>query len=103
VLAHLLKWAYQPHRRSGSWEASIENGRDLIERHLKKSPSLKNKLNEMFQAVYPLARRTAGADIGLDKRRWEKLFPDRCSWTLDEVMDHNFWPEAINGSNDHKS
>lgn len=94
VLAHLLKWAYQPNRRSGSWEASIENGRDLIERQLKKSPSLQRKLAEMFEAAYPLARRSAGADIGLDKRQWEKRFPDQCSWTLNQVMDHNFWPDA---------
>jgi hypothetical protein len=94
VLAHLLKWSYQPTRRSGSWEASIENGRDLIERQLKKSPSLKHKLSEMFEAAYPLARRNAGADMGLDKRQWEERFPDRCPWGVDEVMDHSFWPEA---------
>lgn len=45
VLAHLLEWAYQPNPRNGGWEASIENGRYLIARRLKKSPSLKHKLN----------------------------------------------------------
>lgn len=94
VLAHLLKWACQPNHRSGSWEALIENGRDLIQRQLKKSSSHKHKLSEMFEAAYPLARRTAGGDIGLDKRQWEERFPDRCTWRLDEVMNHNFRPEA---------
>jgi hypothetical protein len=44
LLVHLLKWAYQPERRSGSWEASIENARDRIAARLQRSPSLKPKL-----------------------------------------------------------
>jgi hypothetical protein len=31
LLVHLLKWAYSPAKRSGSWETSIENSRDQID------------------------------------------------------------------------
>lgn len=42
LLAHLLKWQYQPLMRSGSWEASIDNSRKRIERVFLDQPSLKN-------------------------------------------------------------
>jgi hypothetical protein len=101
VVAHLLKWAYQPNRRSGSWEASIENGRDDVAQQLEDSPSLKSRLNDILEFAYRRARRTAGADMGLDKRAWEKRLPDRCPWTLEQVQDQDFWPEPADDSQDN--
>src|SRR5437764_4770786 len=37
LLKHLLKWRYQPNKRTGNWEASIENSRDRINRLLERS------------------------------------------------------------------
>ena len=45
LLVHLLKWAYEHEKRSGSWEASIENARDAIEECLEGSPSLASRLD----------------------------------------------------------
>ncbi|KJU85436.1 protein containing DUF29 [Candidatus Magnetobacterium bavaricum] len=39
---HLLKWQYQPNRRSESWRATIDNQRTDIELLLADSPSLKH-------------------------------------------------------------
>ncbi len=94
LLTHLLKWAYQAERRSGSWEASIENSRDQINARLQRSPSLKAKLPELAQAAYNRARRTAGAEMGLTRQQWNKLLPQTCEWSVDQIMDPEFWPQA---------
>ncbi len=44
LLAHLLKWQYQPAHRSNSWRGSIVEQRYQIEKQLEDSPSLKNQL-----------------------------------------------------------
>ena len=41
LLAHLLKWDFQPSKRSRSWQATIELQRTRIERLLRQSPSLR--------------------------------------------------------------
>ncbi len=79
LLVHLLKWAYQPEERSGSWEASIDNARDAIEECLEGSPSLAGKLAGLAERAYRRARRTAGAEMGLDKQHWSKLLSEALS------------------------
>ena len=102
LLVHLLKWAYQPDERSGSWEASIDNARDAIEECLEVSPSLAGKLAGLTERAYRRARRTAGAEMGLDKRQWSRLLPEACPWSVDRVRDARFWPAAASRSNGHK-
>lgn len=95
LLVHLLKWAYQPERRSGSWEASIENSRDQITARLQRSPTLKAKLDELAASAYKRARRTAGAEMGLNRDQWNQLFPQSCEWGVELVIDPEFWPSAV--------
>jgi Domain of unknown function DUF29 len=92
LLVHLLKWAFESQRRSGSWEASIENSRDQIVARLQRSPSLKVKLPDLAQAAYKRARRTAG--VGLTREQWNKLLPQSCEWSLDDIRAVEFWPQA---------
>ncbi|HEX4208961.1 MAG TPA: DUF29 domain-containing protein [Candidatus Binataceae bacterium] len=92
LLSHLLKYRYQASKVSGSWEASIENSRERVARLLHRSPSLKSKLEEIIAEAYPLARREAGAEMGLRKRDWERRLPKSCEWTLETILDANFWP-----------
>jgi hypothetical protein len=99
LLNHLLKCRYQASKISGSWEASIENSRERIARLLRRSPSLKDKLEEIFGDAYLIARREAGAEMGLRKRGWEKLLPKACEWTVETVLDMNFWPLPVSTSN----
>ena len=47
LLAHLLKWQYQPERRSTSWALMIDGQRERIRRRLQKTPSLKSALNDV--------------------------------------------------------
>jgi hypothetical protein len=95
LLKHLLKFRYQAHKVTGSWEASIDDSREQIGRIMLRSPSLKSKLSGLFEAAYPRARRMAGAEMRLRKRDWEKLMPPSCEWPLNTVLNTKFWPQPL--------
>lgn len=90
LLRHLLKWQFQPERRSRSWEASVRVQRTEIERHLRENPGLQTKQDEFFGAAYRVARLEASGepDLPLD------AFPTTNPFTLAQAMDDHFWPEA---------
>jgi hypothetical protein len=94
LLTHLLKWSWEPARRGGSWEASIANARDDLADLLADSPSLKTYVDESLKRAYRRARRIAGAEMGMDRERWERALPATCPWRLAEVLDDNFWPSG---------
>ena len=48
LIQHLLKWRYQPGRRTASWEATIRHQRSLIARVVGFRPSLKHRAAETF-------------------------------------------------------
>ena len=90
LLAHLLKWRYQPAYRGPSWEVTIQHQRHALARHLVDNPSLKPKLPEAITDAYQDARGSAYAETGLSK----ETFPDTCPWAWPEIMDDEFWPES---------
>lgn len=94
LLAHLLKWAYQPERRGPSWENTIDEQRARILDLLQKNPSLRRQLDEVIGDAYRYACRSAGDDTGLAPKQWKRLFPSACPWSKDQVMDESFLPEA---------
>src|SRR5690242_10540647 len=94
LLIHLLKWRYQPGRRSSSWEVSILNPRDHVEEVLGVSPSLKTRLVEALEHAYRRARREAGRQMKMDRRQWEAKLPAAREWTVEQVLDPDYWPEA---------
>jgi hypothetical protein len=89
LVMHLLKWQYQPDLRSGSWKGSIVEHRRRILKALKNSPSLKPYLEEIFDESYGDAIAQAAAETGLPT----DLFPDRCPYSMTEILDTNFFPE----------
>jgi ribosomal protein L29 len=90
LLAHLLKWEFQPEQRTGSWNGTIREQRRQIARVLKLSPSLKPFLPEALAEVYPDAVERALYETGIP----EHLFPHECPYPLDQVLDKNFYPGA---------
>jgi hypothetical protein len=90
LLAHLLKWAYQPQRRGSSWQRSIHNARDAMELVLNDSPSLRAQLPEALAWAYPRARRQAHEQTGLPLA----TFPASCPWSPGQLQDEDFFPEA---------
>jgi hypothetical protein len=65
LLAHLLKWQYQPGRRSRSWLATIADQRDQIADLLGENPSLRRELEPTARAAWPQARKRATIETGL--------------------------------------
>ena len=88
VLLHLLKWQYQPERRSGSWEGSIIEHRRRIKKALKESPSLQAYLESIFAESYVEAVKQAKAETGLPL----EMFPLQCPYESVAVVDDEFLP-----------
>ena len=89
LLLHLLKWHYQPRRRSRSWRTSLHNARVEIRRRLRRSPSLRPELPTLVEIAYADARKLAMHETGLTLA----TFPERCPWSLDQLQDEDFLPE----------
>lgn len=88
IMSHLLKWVYQPGRRSESWQATIRNGRVLVQGDLEDSPSLTHDLPTLSAWAYPRARRDAAKETGLPLETFPEIWP----WPLDRVLNEDFWP-----------
>ncbi|OIX95196.1 hypothetical protein BFS14_15140 [Serratia fonticola] len=88
LIAHLLKWQYQPSHRGASWERTIKAQRKDVMYALKESPSLKTKLNdpEWMDVIWSKAVAVAANETGLD------VFPEECVWGLSDILSTDFWP-----------
>ncbi len=93
LIAHLLKWQYQLEyrQRAGdtSWKVSIAKQRKQILRKFKKSPSLRRYAKQDLADEYPQAVDLAELESGL-----VGVFPSECPYTLDQILDPTFFPEA---------
>ncbi len=81
LLAHLLKWEYQPERRSGSWRGTIREQRREL-RQLLESGTLRNHAEAVLLDAYAEARRQAAdeTELSLD------VFPAEDARGLDELF-----------------
>ena len=91
LLAHLLKWQFQPDRRSRSWTNTIRVQRNHLKTHLADNPSLRPQVSTAIEAAYENARIEASAETDMD----EAVFPDACIWSSDQLMDPAFWPDRV--------
>jgi Domain of unknown function DUF29 len=89
LLGHLLKWQFQPNKRSNSWLGTIREQRVQIKLLLQDSPSLKSYLDEVFLDAYELGLALAIRETLLG----EQVFPEECIYTLEQVMNPEFLPE----------
>ncbi len=89
ILVHLLKWQFQPEKRSGSWEGSIIEHRRRVQEALDDSPSLKPYLESIFAECYTQAVKQAKAETGLSL----ESFPVMCLYGLPEVIADEFLPQ----------
>ena len=88
LMAHLLKWIFQPERRGNRWTATIEEQRQRIARLLRKNPGLKSCLDEAFVEAYADARLIAVRETNLPKA----TFPETAPFALEQVLDDAYWP-----------
>jgi hypothetical protein len=89
LLLHLIKWRFQAAKRAASWEASIRVQRNRLADHLDDNPSLKPLLPTALSAAYRDAVLEAVAETALP----QSTFPATCPWSIEQVMDADFWPE----------
>jgi hypothetical protein len=88
LLLHLLKWRFQPAKRSVSWETSVKVQRNLLADHLEDNPSLKPLIPRAIERAYQIGSLEAIAETGLPAT----CFPAECPWSPDQIMDPDFWP-----------
>lgn len=88
LFAHLLKWKFQEHLRSKSWERTIKEQRRRVKRNLHRFPSLKNHLNETAEAGYEYSILEACKETNMP----ENTFPEKMPWTIDEALTEGWLP-----------
>ena len=89
LLAHLLKWQYQSERRGSSWQRTIREQRRALNAQLRATPSLKATLSDpnWWESIWADAVAKAIDETGLD------VFPDDCSWSIDQILSADFYPD----------
>jgi hypothetical protein len=88
LLMHLLKWEFQPERRTRSWAVTIGRERIRLPKRLRKNPGLKARQQALYADAYEQAREEAALETGLPLDR----FPVENPYALDQTMDPDFWP-----------
>jgi hypothetical protein len=90
LIGHLLKWQYQPNKRSRSWQVTISNQRRAIKKLLTNNPSLKPYLDTAVQDGFLLGLGLVLSETKLKK----KLLPTDCPYEIAQIFDVNF-PDGI--------
>ncbi len=91
LLAHLLKWQFQPAFRSASWQSTIAVQRKRVRLRLDRTPSLKPMLSDpdWREEIWIDAIDAAMKDTGLSAQ----AFPQSWSWSVEDVLSDGFLPD----------
>lgn len=81
LMSHLLKWQYQPDKRSGSWRGTIREQRRELNQLLE-SETLRNHAQLVLLDAYAEARKQTSDETELSL----ETFPQECPWELDELL-----------------
>lgn len=90
VFQHLLKWKYQPEKRTNSWQYSITEHSLRLNKMMQKSPSLRPYFKTVFAECYQDARLITAQETGLGL----EFFPDDCPFSEEEVLNPIYRPET---------
>ncbi len=90
LLAHLLKWQFQPALQGNSWRLTVREQRRRIVRIMSQNPGLRPELGAVVLDAYGDALLIAERETGL----LEATFPPACPWPFEQIIDPDFWPEA---------
>jgi hypothetical protein len=89
LLVHLLKWKYQPNKRSRSWGASIVEHSTRLLDAFAESPSLKRYFEGILASNYQTARTIASRKTGLDIN----TFPVDLPFRIEDLLNSDYLPE----------
>jgi hypothetical protein len=82
LLTHLLKWHFQPERRSDSWLHSMGNAQVELQTILHDSPSLHRELPAFVAMAYDQALFLAARETALSVG----AFPSHCQWSPEQLL-----------------
>jgi len=104
LLIHLLKHMCNPHHLTSSWNRTIDDARYEIELHLDDQPLLNsthqglNSLDEALNWAWNQVIRRRDGQLAYavyrasSKTIQVKKIPDECPWTVEEVLNEDFFP-----------
>jgi ABC-type phosphate transport system auxiliary subunit len=85
LIEHILKlqyWDEQKEQNTRHWQAEVVNFRNRIKRLLKRSPSLKNHMAEVYTEIYQDA-------VASRKREFD--IPENNNMNLEEILKEDFF------------
>ncbi|HEY2183589.1 MAG TPA: DUF29 domain-containing protein [Xanthobacteraceae bacterium] len=91
LIAHLLKWKFQPGGRGSSWIETIFEQREQVTDMITTSPSLRKYQEDQISRAYRAARLAAAKETGIAFG----VFPQECPFDAKEVLDLEFFPEDL--------
>jgi hypothetical protein len=83
LILHLLKWDHQPEQRSNRWRASVTEQRRRIRDLLLDSPSLRQEVGPICQAVYRDGVQQAAVETLLSVR----VFSSDLPYTVEQIFE----------------
>jgi hypothetical protein len=90
LIGHLLKWQYQPEKRSRSWQVTINAQRREIQKLLANNPSLKSHLDVTITEGF-----IQGLDLVFTETPLKKKdLPSELPYSKEQIFDSSF-PEDI--------
>ena len=97
LLTHLLKLHVAAQhlpmdlQRAGvGWHRTCRTQRLHLAKVLRRNPSLHRIMPDELPDAYEIARVEAAGALAID----EAAVPASCPWTVEQVLDADFWPEA---------
>jgi len=90
LLTHLLKWQFQPARRSKSWKYTVAEQRRKVCKLLKESPSFRHGFDAKTEEAYEDALYQTAKETHLDI----SVFPSVCPYSSEQILDMNFYPDS---------
>lgn len=90
ILIHLLKYQFQPSKRSRSWTDTLLEHRGRLARDFRASRSLALHAAAELADLYRLARKRAAVQTRLPL----ETFPETCPYTLEQTLSEDFLPEG---------
>ncbi len=89
IMMHLLKWQFQPEKRTRSWRVTITRERVNVSDREKDSKTLRDQADALVTDAYRGAVLRAADETGLAR----DVFPTDCPYALDQLRDPDWMPE----------
>lgn len=98
IIEHLLKLTYSPvSRPRRGWLNTLDRQRRQLARKL--TATLRNHLEGVLPRLYADLRRPVARSLGADRVPPETL-PEACPYTLEQILDPDWYPKNIHGLED---